>query len=180
MKRRPDELHPDLLETDALASDPLEPTPALRARLLATVSGATPLDGFAERLAGLVDLGAERARELLRATLHVAPPVWEAERIPGVHLLHFAGGPRHRDADCGLVHLAPGVRFPMHRHGGDEWALVLSGFAEEEESGERWGPGDLCFRPGGSDHAFRALGPAPFLFAVVLRGGLSFPGEPAA
>jgi quercetin dioxygenase-like cupin family protein len=76
------------------------------------------------------------------------------------------------------VHLGPGARFPLHRHGGGEWALVLSGSAEEEGSGERWAPGDLCFRPPGSGHAFRALGPAPFLFAVVLRGSPPDGGSP--
>ena len=94
-------------------------------------------------------------------------------------LLHFEGGARHAGADCGLVQVPAGARYPLHRHLGEEWVFVLSGSAEEEGTGETWGPGDLYRRPGGSSHAFRAIGSHPFVFAIVLREGIALEEPPA-
>jgi putative transcriptional regulator len=91
--------------------------------------------------------------------------------VASVRLLHLAGGPRVASADCGLVRIEPGARFPRHRHLGDEWSLVLAGEAEEG-TGARWAPGDLVHRPADSAHAFRVVSAEPLVFAVVLQGGL--------
>ena len=50
---------------------------------------------------------------------------------------------------------------------------------KEEGTGETWGPGDLYRRPGGSSHAFRAIGSHPFVFAIVLREGIALEEPPA-
>jgi quercetin dioxygenase-like cupin family protein len=154
----------------------LRPSPALRSRVLASVDPATPLAGFAPRLAAFFDLPSERALELLSVARGAAGAAWEAAFVPGVRLHHLAGGPRVEAADCGLVELAPGTLFPPHLHRGDEWSFILAGSAEEE-GGERWEPGDLVHRPPGSRHAFRSVGASPLVFAVVLHGGIELAPE---
>ena len=166
----------DLLDEQGLGADPLEAPPALRRAVLGTVAAATKLSGFTERLARLFDLARERAGELIREAGGPATG-WEAFPVPGVRLFHLAGGPRVAGADCGLVRLEPGVRFPSHRHAGDEWVFVLAGEAEEEGTSARWVPGDLVHRSPGSAHAYRAVGAEPLVFAVVLHGGIELEGD---
>jgi putative transcriptional regulator len=168
-------VHPDLLESDAADAPPVAPSADRRAELLATLSPATRLEGFVARLAVFLDLPPERARELVRSIPDETG--WVVDRVGGVRLLHFAGGPRHATSDCGLVHVAPGTRFPRHVHLGDEWSLVLAGAAEEEATGTVWSPGDVVRCPPGSAHAFRAIGAEPFVFAVVLTNGIRIEDE---
>jgi quercetin dioxygenase-like cupin family protein len=149
----------------------MRPSAALRSRVLASIDPATPLAGFAPRLAAFFDLSSERALELLGVARGGTGATWEPAFVPGVRLHHLAGGPRVEAADCGLVELAPGTWFPHHVHRGDEWSFILAGSAEEE-GGERWEPGDLVHRPPGTRHAFRSVGPTPLVFAVVLHGGI--------
>jgi putative transcriptional regulator len=163
----------ELLEVDLLALDPdaetPQPRPELRATLLASIAGESALAGFGPRLAAFFDLAERRTQELLRAAAGAAANWEQMRRVAGVELLHFSGGARVGSADCGLVRIAPGVRFPKHEHQGDEWSLVLSGSAEEEESGAQWRPGDIVHRPAGSVHAFRVTSREPFVFGVVLH-----------
>ena len=173
-------VHPDLLEADATATESLVPSADRRAELLATLHPASRFEGFVARLATLLDLAPERVRELVQCIGQPAGDAWVDGFVAGVRLLHFAGGPRHATADCGLVHLTPGTRFPHHRHVGDEWNLVLAGSAEEEGTGAVWSAGDLVHCPPDTAHAFRALGSEPFVFAVVLTDGIRLeeaPGE---
>lgn len=160
------EMHPDLLEIEAEGGAP-RPDSALRARILGSVTGS--LEGYRGRLARFFDLDLDSAGALLQ---EVAAPsaAWEDFPVPDVRLHHLSGGPRVANADCGLVRIAGGAAFPAHRHGADEWSLVLSGEAEEEDTGQVWRPGDLVHRPAGSVHAFRVTSEAPFVFAVVLDG----------
>jgi quercetin dioxygenase-like cupin family protein len=162
-----------------LGGEPAAPSAGLRDAVLSSVAGRTKLTGFAERLAALFDFGAERAAELLREACGNAAG-WEVIPLPGVRLFHFTGGVRVAGADCGLVRLEPGARFPLHRHGGDEWVFVLTGEAEEEGTGARWLPGDLLYRGPGSVHAYRTVGDAPFVFAVVLKNGIEIAEPPPA
>ena len=152
---------------------PAQPRASLRAAVLGSISGASRLAGFSERLAAFFDLARERASELIERRR--AARTDRAGRpcpSPGVRLFHLPGGPRVAAADCGLVRIEPGARFPAHRHVGDEWSFVLSGEAEEEGTGERWAPGDLVQRAAGTAHAFRVTSREPLVFAVVLHGGL--------
>jgi quercetin dioxygenase-like cupin family protein len=183
MTRPTDTLELDLLALDEIAAEAPAPSAGLRASVLASRGSLLPLAGLAPRLATFLDLPAERVESLLRATGKAAEAPWQDDRVRGVRLLHFEGGARHAGADCGLVHVPAGARYPLHRHLGDEWVFVLSGSAEEEETGEHWGPGDLCRRVAGSSHAFRAIGSVPFVFAIVLRDGIALeelPAPPAA
>jgi anti-sigma factor ChrR (cupin superfamily) len=67
--------------------------------------------------------------------------------------------------------MAPGLVFPRHRHLGDEWAWVLQGRAQDD-SGQMTKPGDIVYKPKGSTHSFCVLDGAPFVFMIVLYGGL--------
>jgi quercetin dioxygenase-like cupin family protein len=152
-----------------LEVESLEPSLGLRRRVLASVDPSTRFEGLVERVAGFLDLAPSAAREILRAA--DAATGWEATPIAGVRLYHFRGGPRVASFDCGLVAVDPGAAVPRHRHLGAEWSFVLAGSAQEE-GGERWEAGDIVMRPPASTHGFRALGAEPFLFAVVLMGGI--------
>jgi hypothetical protein len=158
-------------EADVAAAAPVTPSAELRRRVLASVDPATRFEGFVERMALLFDLPEPRIREILRAADAVGGDAWVATPIPGVRLYHFAGGPRVTGADCGLVHLAAGTAFPTHRHRGVEWSFVLAGTAVED-TGATWLPGDLLIREEGTAHAYRSVGDEPYLFAVVLHGGI--------
>jgi quercetin dioxygenase-like cupin family protein len=162
-------------EDEMDAVDPLQPSPALRRRVLAAARAATRFEGFVERFARLFDLHERRAREILASAGDVHGQGWVDAPLAGVRLYHFPGGERVSTADCGLVHLAPGTAFPAHRHRGSEWVFVLAGSAQEEGGG-LWLPGDLVIRDAGSVHAYRAVGDDPFLFAVVLRDGIEIVG----
>jgi quercetin dioxygenase-like cupin family protein len=155
----------------AAETPPATPSEALRRRVLASIDPATRYEGFVERLALLFDLPEPRMREILREADSVAGAAWVAAPIPGVHLCHFRGGERVTGADCGLVHLAAGTEFPRHRHRGVEWTFVLSGSALED-GGDVWLPGDLVVRDEENVHGYRAIGDEPYLFAVVLHGGI--------
>ncbi len=155
----------------ALAAEPLRPSQRIRELVLASLDPGARFEGFGERVAALFDLSVQRARAILAGLDDVAGDAWEAGSVPGIRLLHLDGGPRVAAADCGLVHLEAGLRFPPHRHKGDEWSLVLAGRAQED-SGRFWEPGDILHEPPGSVHGFRALGDEPFVFAVVLHEGI--------
>ncbi len=169
-------LQADLLFDAQGAPEPIAPSEALRASVLSSVAGRGDLASYARRVAEMFDLAEPRALGLLALVARSGEAPWQPAPLSptrcaeGARLLHFAGGPRVAEADCGLVSLAAGARFPEHVHGGDEWALVLSGAAEEESTGASWLPGDLVHRAAGSRHAFRTTSREPLVFAVILEG----------
>jgi len=170
---------PDLMDADA---EPAAPSAELRASVLHSALGHGDLASFARRFAEMFDLAEPRALELLGCVQRAGEAPWQRVPLPEgqhVQLLHFAGGPRVASADCGLVALAPGVRFPLHEHAGDEWSFVLSGAAEEEGTAASWLPGDLVHRPAGSRHAFRVTSGEPLVFAVVLEAPIRMVGGAA-
>jgi anti-sigma factor ChrR (cupin superfamily) len=158
--------------------DDVQPSADLRERVLASVDPARRLEGFVARVAKLFDLSEQRMREVLAAANSVATPSWVA--VGGnLHLFHFDGGPSRAGADCGLVQVAAGATFPLHRHRGLEWNFVLSG-AAEEDSGELWLPGDLVLREPETVHGYRVLPDEPVLFAVVLEDTIEIVGDAGA
>ncbi len=161
----------DLLELSELGGELVAPSPALRHRLLATVSGERRFEGFVSRVAAFLDFAEQETRALLAKLGDVSRPPWEDGQAAGVRLLHFAGGARIADTHCGLVSVAPGATYPLHRHEGDEWSFALQGTARED-SGRVWAPGDVVRNAAGSEHRFQALGPEPFVFIAVLYGGI--------
>ena len=177
------QLQADLLMNSEVGVDPVAPSEDLRLSVLRSVAGRGAFASYARRFAEMFDLADARALELLALAPRSSEAPWEPARvtstrtIDGARLLHFAGGTRVADADCGLVSIEPGVRFPEHVHEGDEWSLVLSGSAVEDGTGATWLPGDLVHRTAGSRHAFCASGHQPFVFAVILEDRIRIVGD---
>lgn len=166
-----DDLERDLLDLSEAGGEEIAPSAELRETLLASLAAESRFAGFVRRVATFLDLGPEDARRLLDRVAEVDGPAWEDGRVEGVRLHHFSGGPRLADAHCGLVSVEPGLAYPHHRHRGDEWSFVLRGRARED-SGRVWAAGDLVRSSAGSGHSFTVLGSEPFVFVVVVHGGV--------
>jgi quercetin dioxygenase-like cupin family protein len=151
------------------------PPAGLRQRLLAEV--ATPRLRFAPMfpaLSELFDLGDAALGALFERATDAAQ--WSASPVPHVRLLHLQGGPRVSGADNGLVRIAAGARFPLHRHLGAERLLVLEGSYRDERSGRVYAPGDLHEMPAGSEHSYVVLPERELLAAVSLVAGVDVDG----
>lgn len=155
----------------ALTLAPVEPAPAVRARLLAS-SETGRFAGFAEAVARIFDVTVARARELL--DLVDDPSAWEPGPIAGTALVHFPAGPACAGADTGFVRVAPGLRFPWHAHNGEETNLVLQG-ACVESNGTTYRRGDEYVHRADTEHDFTAAeGPIDFVFAVRVFAGVDW------
>ena len=157
----------------SLAETSAQPSDRLRQLVLGSIEPATRFEGFVDRLTALLDLDPDRVRELLAAIDAVPQTPWVAGKLPGAHLLHFDGGARVAQADCGLIYLEPGVLYPAHRHLGDEWTLILRGCVDENGD-HLYRPGDIIFKTVDSVHSFRIVGDEPCVFAVVLHQGVEW------
>lgn len=141
---------------------------ALRARLLSEVE-ALPLRyaPFLDRLSAVWDLPEASVVTVLSRAAN--PASFRKTSLPGLRLLDVEGGPRVAGADVHLVRFAPGMRFPKHRHPGDEVLFVLEG-SYTDSSGRRVGPGDVHAMSAGSEHGFRVSRDEPCVAASVQRG----------
>lgn len=144
------------------------------ARLLAEVE-ELPLRyaPFFDRLSELWDLPEPLVRERLVAAKR--PEAFSRTGLPGIHRLRVQGGPRRAGAGLELLRLAPGARFPEHRHLGEELVLVLEG--SYTDAGRIFGPGDEQPMAAGSSHGLAVLGSAPCV-ATVVSGGFEFENPP--
>lgn len=147
---------------------PLPPPDERRLRLLAAVE-ALPLRyaPFLDRLSDLWDLPDASVMAMLERARD--PGAFRKTALPGLRVLDVAGGPRLAGAEVHLVHFAPGMRFPRHRHPGDEVLLVLEG-SYVDSSGRTVGPGDMHAMRAGSEHDFRVSREEPCVAASVQRG----------
>jgi mannose-6-phosphate isomerase-like protein (cupin superfamily) len=153
---------------------PIEPSPAVRSRLLASVGGGA-FDRFAQRLGALFDVTVDKARELLG--LIERPASWESQ-APGIALVHFSGGPAYAAADCGFVRLAPGAIFPFHKHLGDESCVVLEGALYDGTNNRLIEAGDDYFQATGTEHALINRGSVDCVFAARAMHGIEVAGSP--
>ena len=165
----------------ALGSAPVPAAPALdvRARLLASLDGrdgpgdatdARPggrLERFATQVADLFDVSVDSARAVLARVDDSA--AWRP-MMPGIDCLRVSAGPRWKDAQCNLVRIAPGTRFPWHHHAGEEASLVLHGGAHMSD-GRDLEPGDLLVVDESVEHDFIVeSGGEACIFAVRAHG----------
>jgi hypothetical protein len=155
----------------------LETDPRLTAglgRLLATVE-EFPLRyaPFYGRLAALWDLGEDD----VHATLVRAERAggFRPTLIPGVRRMALVGGSRLHGAELALLELAPGARFPQHRHEGHEAVLTLEG--SYHDAGRDFEPGDGQEMPPGSVHALR-VGERSVCVAAIVSRGFAFTSLP--
>ena len=154
---------------DALPPEP--PAPAVRDRLMASVDAAVApnrWERFAARVAEMFDVSVDKARMFLGWIDE--PARWEPSPLPGVQLVHLPGGPAWAGADCGLVRVPAGTRFPWHGHHGEELTLVLAGRAVES-GGAELVPGAETVLTAADEHDFvvdEASG--DYIFAVRFYG----------
>ena len=165
-----------LLEALAeLTPSPLAPSVELRARLLA--EARAPRLRFAplfDALFKLFDLGDPALSDLFERAASEAE--WTPAPVPDTQLLHLQGGPLAADADNGLVRIAAGARFPLHRHLGRERVLVLAGGYTDEQSGRLFLPGDVHEMAAGTAHSYVALPDQELLTAVSVVSGIELEG----
>lgn len=167
----------------ALALPTQPPHATLRTRLLTSIveeqqgrdahrADRSRFAPFIERLISFFDISAERARALVE--LATDPSAWTPGPGPGISFIHVQAGPRFARADAGLVRMAPGARFPRHRHIGHEFGLILEG-GLIDESGAVVRCGESHDLPADTAHYLDAL-PEGCLFAAVVIDGIEFLG----
>ena len=158
-----------------LAPPAKAPPQLLRERLLATVT--RPRLRFAPLFGALSELFDLNDTDLAGLFEHAASPAaWVETPIAGARLIHVEGGPRVAAADNGLMLIAAGMRFPMHRHLGEERVLVLEGGYRDRADGRLYLPGDMQEMPAGSSHEVAALAERDLLFAVSVVAGVHVEG----
>lgn len=164
----------EALSALAVALPSPSPHPDLRTRLLASASGPARFAPFIDRLARMIDVAADAARELLASIDR--PGAWLPSPAPNVLLIHLPGGPAVAGLDAGFVRIAAGTPFPLHRHIGDERVLVLQG-SYRDSTGATVRAGEQTHMPAGSEHHFTA-GPERDLIYAVVFGGIEIGGVP--
>ena len=151
----------------------VEPPAEIKAQLMAS-AGAGRYEPYANRLAVVYDVTVDRAREILG--LIERKKSWELP-APGVGLVHFDGGHRYANADCGFVRIDPGCAFPYHRHRGEELTVILSGHLREPVTGRVLGPGEELVLPQDTEHEIRCEGNEPVVFAARVIDGIEIGGQ---
>jgi putative transcriptional regulator len=165
-----DDFDPDVLDLLARAVPPTTPPPTLRSRLFGRIAGRDRFLPFLDRFAGLCDLPSDEAQEHLHKIDQ--DDAWE-EMTDGVRFFDFEGGPAIGDAHGGLVRVAPGAKFPMHTHVGEERILVLQGSALDDH-GRVFRPGDFIVSADGTAHEVCTVGDVEVIYAAVVIA-LEFP-----
>jgi putative transcriptional regulator len=143
------------------------PPPDVKTRLIASVGGGR-FEPLSDRMAKLLDVTIDRARELLG--LIERPSSWE-NPVPGVHLIHFDGGPAYAAADCGFVRIAPGCKFPWHTHRGEEVSVILSGSMRDYD-GKLLRAGDELVHQQGTQHELTAEGDDDVIYVARAMNGI--------
>ncbi len=160
-------------ELDAYLEVAPTATPAsdLEARLMASVGGGA-YESFASRVSTLLDVTVDRAREILGLIERKASWV---HPVPGIHLVHFEGGPAYAAADCGFVRIEPGCTFPWHTHRGEEVSVILQGSMRDRD-GKVLSTGDELVQSQGSEHDLVA-GPEGVLYLARAMNGIEIAGQ---
>lgn len=120
---------------------------------------------FFGRLAAMWSLSPEAVRRSLARARDARR--WTLTPLPGLRTFELAAG--EPGVGARLLSFEPGVRFPKHRHRGEEQLLVLEG-AFVDAHGVVTGAGDACRMAPGSEHELRILEPGRCVAAVAERG----------
>lgn len=165
-------------ETVTLSLRPIAPPRELRARILETAAAGASRGRFApfvDRIASLTDQPINVVSSALDSIDE--PSAWEPGPTLGCAIIHLPKGPALADALVGFVRVESGVRFPVHRHLGDEVVIILQG-ALCDEDGALARRGEVVTKGNATSHWFDAVGPIPLVYFVRLEGGVEFPGLP--
>jgi anti-sigma factor ChrR (cupin superfamily) len=108
-------------------------------------------------------------RELTRAK---DPKSWELSLLRGLKTFEVVLDHPAPGAHAHLLHFAPGLRFPKHRHRGPESVMVLEG-AYRDASGIEVRAGETQNMPARSEHELYIVGKTPCV-AAVLEHGVKF------
>ena len=157
----------EALSVFAHVAPPVAPRRGARAALLAALSTGERFRPFLDDLMRAFDLGRERVRELLAKIDD--PASFEPGPLPGIAVMHFAGGPNAVAPDTGFVRLPRGLQFPYHRHVGHEINYVMEG-ALRDGDGTLYLPGEAIVMAPGTAHEFSVPDDADVLIAVVQAG----------
>jgi mannose-6-phosphate isomerase-like protein (cupin superfamily) len=156
--------------------EPITPSAEVKARLMASI-GESRFETYSKKMATMFDVSVDRAREFLGLAERSAS--WEVQPVPGIHLVHFDGGPAYAAADCGFVRLADGAVFPPHKHLGEEVSLILSGqlrVIAADGTEQTLGVGDELVLAQGTTHHLVAIGEC--IFAARAMNGIEIGGAP--
>jgi quercetin dioxygenase-like cupin family protein len=169
---------PEALE-DALALgeelEPATPPAELRERILSDATHEGRLHRFADRVAALLDVSTDRAREMLDGIDRADS--WESAPLPGIGLYHLDGGPAVQNAITGFIRVEAGGFFPPHRHLGPEVVLVLQGHYVDEADGTEVGPGEEVSKQAETEHGLRAKPGPDLLYLAVVQDGIEMGGR---
>lgn len=168
----------DLRDADILAAlvdslEPIAPSAAARAALLAATQAPGRLHRFADKVASMLDVTVEKAKALLDRVADAV--LWERDLFPGMDALWVDGGPGAANCIRGFARLRAGEAFPEHDHLGVETQLVLEG-AMLVSDGRVVRPGEVIRSEPGTSHSYRAAPGGPdLLFFVVVAEGITLP-----
>ncbi|MEW8626593.1 MAG: cupin domain-containing protein [Candidatus Thiodiazotropha sp.] len=152
----------------------VEPRQQVKRNLMAAIKQDNHYPGFISRLMQLFDLPKQQIVSLLKQIPDGADlpcDGWQKSAWNGIYLLHFSGGQKVANQDCGLIYLRPGATFPNHRHKGEELALVMQGCVIENAN-RIYQPGDLIIKRARSQHSFSATEDEIAVIAVVVEKGI--------
>jgi anti-sigma factor ChrR (cupin superfamily) len=145
----------------------------VRGSLLEAAAGPLRFAPFTARIGQLFDLDDAGATVLVEKITH--PEAWRSGEIPGMRFAGVRGGPRIAGATACFLAADPGVRYPLHRHRGQESVLVMQGsFREDDGTMQR--AGDLVHMADGSAHGFVITGDEPCVCAYVVERGYEICG----
>jgi putative transcriptional regulator len=150
------------------------PSPEVRARVLESIGTTNRFAMFAAQVAKLIDVGVDKARELVGRIDDLKS--WVATPVEGVFSYDLPVGPAVADAVVGFVRMRPGVVFPDHEHMGDEAMFVVQGSCIDS-SGIVIKRGDLIRLAPGTHHDFKALPGPDFIYLGIAKNGFMMFGE---
>ncbi|TQV87308.1 cupin domain-containing protein [Aliikangiella coralliicola] len=138
---------------------PLKPSERLKQNLLSSIECPERLVAYRARFGRLFDLSVSEVESLFEHLScdinELNRTVWKLFKPEGIFFMHFDGGPKVKQAECGLVYMKVGTKIPRHIHREDETVMVLQGEVFEN-SNNLYYPGDIVFKPKGSEHQVTA------------------------